>query len=145
MAGQLVLVGQSNSCISMADIKAVGHGPVLCHTKHCPRTQDVGKKNQRIRWAEGCLHFFQRLSHDVLVRSIMICCQSSFAHDHVCYVTAVWFLLLCLEKMLCLFIFFFLSQSCSVIICCKGVRGRSLCLSIQGSYIELLNLTVKRT
>lgn len=31
----------------MADIKAVGGlGPVLCHTKHCPSTQDVGKKSK---------------------------------------------------------------------------------------------------
>ena len=38
LAGQLFLIGQSNSCFSMADIKAVdGLCPVLFHTKYYPR------------------------------------------------------------------------------------------------------------
>lgn len=64
------------------------------------------EKNQRIRGAEGCLHFFERLSGDVVVKSIMICCQSSCAHYHVCHITPVCVLLLCLEKILVLYYFF---------------------------------------
>lgn len=39
------------------------------------------------------------------------------------------------------FILVFFPQSCSVVICCKGVKGSFLYLSIQRYYIELLNVT----
>lgn len=144
LAARLVLIAQTNSYFLMADNKAVGGlGPVLCHRKHCASAPDVGKY-QRIGWAEGCPRFFQRLWGAAVVRSVVRCCQSRCARDHVCPIAAGGFLLLCLGKMLGLYIFF-LSRSCSVVICCKGVKSSSLCFSIQGSSIELLNLTVKCT
>lgn len=83
----------------MADIKAVGGlAPVLFHSG--PIIHHVEK--QRIRNEEDCLHFFQKLSGEV-VKSIMTCCQSSCAHDHVCYITPLCILLLCLAKVLVLY------------------------------------------
>lgn len=84
----------------MADIKAVGGlSPVLYHNG--PSIHNVEK--QTIRSAEDCLHFFQRLSGEVVVKSIMTCCQSSCAHDHVCYITPLCILPLCLVKILVLY------------------------------------------